>query len=132
MSKTTVKLQPSNHSTITTKTKDVDLKRNTDGKDFMYFYYERVEPLKYPEPRDIRLMLQKMMIKKYDGKPLSTIPLATEFVVKKIRNIEVLKYKVVNCDWEETRNQKEFDFHDKMFRWEKGEEPFHAIYNETF
>jgi len=111
--------------------------------DKILFTFERMEPKKYPEPRDIRMQLSKQMCYKYKDKPLSSIPLSTEILLKTIKpkdptkaEILLLKYKVLIEDWEETREMKDIIFTSKMFRWAKnhppefGEGPDCAGYND--
>jgi hypothetical protein len=70
-------------------------------------YYERAEPLAYPEPRDVRTQLHQRMCKLYNGKKVKTIPLSTEIVLKTLKFKSgprpVLVYKVIIDNWEETR-----------------------------
>jgi hypothetical protein len=88
-----------------------------------------MEPFKYPEPRDIRSQLERRMTAKYRDQPISKITLSTEFILKSIIQKDgspekpLLKYKVINVDWEETRETKDINFDKKMFRWIKNEEP---------
>lgn len=90
--------------------------------------YERMDPFKYPEPRDIRNQLERRMINKYKDDPISKITLSTEFIIKSIKPKDgsperpLLKYKVVNLDWEDTREFKNINFDRKIFRWAKEEE----------
>lgn len=96
--------------------------------DKIYFMYERMEPMRYPEPRDIRMQLEKRMASKYKDQPVSKITLSTEFVLKSLVPKDgsperpLLKYKVINVDWEDTRELKNVIFDRKMFRWVKPEE----------
>ena len=96
--------------------------------DKIYFMFERMEPLKWPEPRDVRTQLQKLIVTKYKDKPISKITLSTEFILKSYKPKDgsperpLLKYKVINEDWEQTREIKDVNFNNKMFRWVKGEE----------
>jgi hypothetical protein len=97
--------------------------------DKIYFVYERLEPFKYPEPRDIRNQLEKKFRYKYKDKPLSSITLSTEVILKSLKlkdEIEkpLLKYRIVNLDWEDTKKIKDITFENKMFRWQKAEETF--------
>ncbi len=91
--------------------------------DKIYFEYERMEPMKWPEPRDIRSQLRTLMINKYKDKPISKITLSTEFILKSIKPKDgsperpLLKYKVILLDWEDTREMKNIMFDIKMFRW---------------
>jgi hypothetical protein len=94
----------------------------------IYFTYERMDPRMYPEPRDLRSQLERRMVAKYKDGPLSKITLSTEFILKSIKPKDgsperpILKYKVINLDWEDTREMKDINFDKKMFRWTKGEE----------
>jgi len=95
----------------------------------IYFSYERMEPFRYPDPRDLRMQLSKQMCYKYKDCKISKIPLSTEIILKTIKpkdpakaEIILLKYKVLNVDWEEVRNIKDTTFTSKMFRWQKAEE----------
>ncbi len=96
--------------------------------DKIYFMYERMEPQRYPEPRDIRSQLERYMIMKYKNESISKITLSTEFVLKSIKPKDgsperpLLKYKVINLDWEDTREIKDINFDRKMFKWAKGDE----------
>ena len=90
----------------------------------IYFTYERMEPFKYPEPRDIRAILQRKFCSVYKDSDVSNIPYSTEIVVKFIKSKDLnkadytlLKYKIVNVDWEEIRNIKKVKFNLKNFRW---------------
>jgi hypothetical protein len=85
-----------------------------------------MEPTKWPEPRDIRSQLYGLMANKYKGKQVSDITFSTEFILKSIKPKDgperpILKYKVINIDWEDTRELKDVAFDRKMFRWEKGD-----------
>lgn len=97
--------------------------------DKIYFMYERMEPHRYPEPRDIRSQLEKRIVAKYKDQPISKITLSTEFILKSIipkdgsAERPLLKYKVINVDWEDTREIKDINFDNKMFKWIKGDEP---------
>jgi hypothetical protein len=97
-------------------------------KDKIFFEFQRMEPLKWPEPRDIRVQLEKRMVGKYKDQPISKILFSTEFILKSIKPKDgspekpLLKYKVVNIDWEDTREIKDIKFDKKMFKWTKGEE----------
>ncbi len=99
-----------------------------DGK--IYFEYERMEPFKWPEPRDVRMQLEKNMLHKYKDQPISKITLSTEIILKSIKfkdgGLEkpLLKYKVINIDWEETRGMKNVKFDRKMFKWIKNDTSF--------
>lgn len=99
------------------------------SKNKIYFEFERMEPFKYPEPRDIRSQLEKRMITKYVNKPISNITLSTEFILKSIIPKDgspekpILKYRVINIDWDDTREIKDINFDRKMFKWMKNEEP---------
>lgn len=90
--------------------------------------YERMEPKRYPEPRDLRMQLEKHMMMKYRNKSLSEISLSTEIILKSIKpknggaEIPILKYKVINVDWEDTRGIKDVIFEKKLFKWMKSEE----------
>ncbi len=97
------------------------------SKKRIYFEYERMEPLRYPEPMDVRTILKRKMCGKYRDSKISKIPLSTEFILKVIKaktadqaDKILLKYKVVNVDWEETRDVKDEVFNENMFRWVKG------------
>ncbi len=96
--------------------------------DKIFFLFERMEPMKYPEPRDLRIQLQKRMMAKYKDQPISNITLSTEFILKSIKpkdgspEIPLLKYKVINVDWEDTRDANTIKFNNKMFKWTKAEE----------
>jgi len=100
--------------------------------DKIYFAYERMEPFKYPDPRDLRSQLEKRIVAKYKDQPISKITLSTEFILKSIVPKDgspekpLLKYKVINIDWEETREIKDLKFDRKMFKWIKDEEPDYA------
>ena len=94
----------------------------------IYFEYERMEPFKWPEPRDIRTQLETRMFGKYKDSKISKIPLSTEFILKVIKAKSadqadkiLLKYKVVNVDWEQTREMSDEVFDRKMFKWVKGD-----------
>ena len=94
--------------------------------DKIYFEYERMEPKQWPEPRNVRSQLEYKMIGKYKDKPISDITLSTEIILKvlKLKNgIEkpLLKYKVINLNWENTRSCKD-KFTSKMFKFQKKEE----------
>lgn len=113
--------------------REVEEKKNRVEKELnpkklkLYFYYERMEPFKWPDPRDLRAQLSKRMITKYKGQNISKIPLSTEFVLKFTRNEPVLKYKIVILDWDEgleTRKIKNIKFTEKMFRWVKEDQEF--------
>jgi hypothetical protein len=97
--------------------------------DKIYFMYERLTPLKYPEPRNLRSQLESHMAHKYKDQPISKITLSTEFVLKSIIPKDgspekpLLKYKVLNVDWEDMRELKDLKFDKKMIRWVKNEEP---------
>lgn len=99
--------------------------------DKIYFMYERMEPYKYPEPRDIRTQLEKNMISKYKNLPISKINQTTEFVLKSIIPKDgsperpLLKYKVINLDWDDTRKIKDVKFEGRFFKWTKNEEPIY-------
>jgi hypothetical protein len=90
--------------------------------------YERMEPLKYPEPRDIRNQLERQIVNKYKDRPLSEITLATEVILKCIVPKDgsperpLLKYKVINLCWEDVNTIKNINFNKKMFKWSKSEE----------
>lgn len=90
----------------------------------LYFTYERMLPLKWPEPRNVKLILLKMFCNIYKNSYLSDIPYSTEIIVKSIKNKDptkmdhiLLKYKIVNVDWEELRSIKDVKFELKNFRW---------------
>ena len=92
--------------------------------DKIFFSYERMEPFKYPVPRDVRTQLLKKICTKYKDKPLSAIPLSTEIILKTIKpkdpskaEILLLKYKIILEDWEEIRKIDNIMFNSKMFRW---------------
>jgi len=96
--------------------------------DKIYFMFERMEPKRYPEPRDVRIQLEKFMVSKYQDISISKITLSTEIILKSLKpkdgSLEkpLLKYKIINIDWEETRKIKDIKFNKKMFRWQKGDE----------
>jgi len=55
--------------------------------------------------------------------------LSTEIILKTLKFKDpakaekiLLKYKVINVDWEDTRNMKDVIFNNKMFKWIKTEE----------
>ncbi len=102
----------------------------------VFFEYERMEPFKYPEPRDLRMQLEKQMVSKYSGKELSKISFSTEFVLKSIKpksggaEIILLKYRVINVDWEDTRELADIKFSKKMLKWVKNEEQDYADYGD--
>jgi hypothetical protein len=87
-----------------------------------------MEPFKWPEPRNIRSQLERLITTKYENEPLSKITLSTEFILKSLKPKDgsperpLLKYKVTNVDWENTREVKNINFNRKMFRWIKNEE----------
>ena len=101
----------------------------------IYFVFERMDPFKWPEPRDIRSQLQKLITAKYKDKPISKITLSSEFILKSLKPKDgspekpLLKYKVINQDWEETREIKDVIFNNNMFRWTKGDEPIYQNIN---
>lgn len=101
--------------------------------DKIYFTYERMEPVKWPAPRDLRSQLQREFVKKYKDKTLSKITLSTEIILKSIKPKDggperpLLKYKVINIDWEDTKKIDDIDFNSKMFRWMREEQ----TYNEA-
>lgn len=84
--------------------------------------------MKYPEFRDTRNRLQYLIIKKYKDKPLGEITFSTEIILKALKPKDgsperpLLKYKVINLDWDTTKSQKDVNFNSKMFRWMKAEE----------
>ncbi len=95
----------------------------------LYFEYQRLEPLLYPAPRNIRSQLYMLMCKKYKDSKVSKIPLSTEIILKTLKFKDptkadkiLLKYQVVILDWEQTRNMKDVIFTNKMFKWIKNEE----------
>jgi len=98
--------------------------------DRLYFIYERMEPKRYPEPRDIRLDLKKLMVAKYKDQPLTKITLSTEFILKSIKPSDgsperpILKYKVINCQWDMTKEISDIKFDKKMFRWEADQQDY--------
>lgn len=101
----------------------------------IYFTYERIQPLSYPEPRTIRSDLSSIFIKKYKNKPLSSIPPSTTFTIKKIKNKPVLSYKIINLDWDSEINTRQIHdilFDSKMFEWAKNDEPDHGVIEESF
>jgi hypothetical protein len=92
--------------------------------DRIFFSYERMEPLKYPTPKDIRNILYKKFCYTYKNIDISKIPLSTEFIIKSIKYKDVtkadyilLKYKVTNIDWEDIREIKGEIFNPKNFKW---------------
>ena len=95
--------------------------------DKIYFTYERMEPYRYPEPRDIRSQLERHMTNRYKNESLSKITLSTEFILKNIvvkdgsPELPLLKYKVINLDWEDTRGFDNIIFDKKMFKWSKAD-----------
>jgi hypothetical protein len=98
-------------------------------KDRIYFSYERMEPMKYPEQRDTRMKLTKYICDMYKNKPISDIPLSTEIILKTLKpkdpskaDIILLKYKVINEDWDNTRYDKDTIFINSLFKWVKEEE----------
>jgi len=102
--------------------------------DRLYFVYERMEPFLYPEPRTVRIDLEKKLCYKYKDTKVSKIPLSTEIILKVLKPKDptkadkiLLKYKVVILDWEETREMKDVIFTKEMFRWAKNDEPEHSI-----
>lgn len=97
--------------------------------DKIHFEFERMEPLLYPSPKNIRLELYKQMCIKYKDTKIYKIKLSTEIILKTIKFKDpikaekiLLKYKVVNLDWESTRSDKTTLFNSKMLKWEKTEE----------
>ena len=54
--------------------------------DKIYFTYERMEPIRYPEPRDIRMILQKKCCSIYKDVNISNIPYSTEIIIKSIKS----------------------------------------------
>lgn len=95
----------------------------------LYFYYERMEPLKYPDPRDLRNQLRAKFNSIYKNKMIGNIPLSTEIVLKNIGQIPVLKYKVIQIDWEEAREMKDVKYDSKMFCWIKENQEYGIIDN---
>jgi hypothetical protein len=96
----------------------------------IYFYYERMEPMSWPEPRDIRMQLSTKIKRKYNNSRVSKIPLSTEVILKEFRNEIKLKYKVVLCEWDigmKTREMKEITFNPKMFAWTKEDQDFGVV-----
>jgi hypothetical protein len=94
-----------------------------------------MEPLKYPEPRNIRQILQSKMCGKYKNAKISEIPLSTEFILKSIKpkdtakaEIILLKYQVINVDWDQMKLIADMTFHSNMFKFIKNEE---QIYEDT-
>lgn len=92
--------------------------------DRLFFIYERMEPLRYPEPRDIRSILQRKYCGIHKGVDISDLPYSTEIIVKSIKAKDpskadhiLLKYKVINVDWEELRHEKNIKFDSSDFRW---------------
>jgi hypothetical protein len=91
--------------------------------DKIYFTLERMEPKRYPEPRDIKKQLLFKMMNKYKGNPISSIDESTEFVLKSLKATEsmperpILKYRVLNIDWEDTRKITDVKFESRMFKW---------------
>lgn len=90
------------------------------------FEFERMEPFKYPDPRDLRSQLKRKMCWIHNNKKISEIPLCTEIILKylKSKNSEkpdrpLLKYKIINLDWEETKFIKTDKFSEKNFSWMK-------------
>jgi len=96
----------------------------------VFFEYKRLPPNIYPEPRNIRVQLQKIMISKYKDKLVSDIPLATELILKTIKPKDLLKaekillkYQILNIDWDILKVDKNSPkFNSKMFKWIKNEE----------
>jgi hypothetical protein len=89
----------------------------------LYFTYERISPFLYPNPRNIKQLLTSMFFKEYKNSRLSDIPYTTEIIVKSIKNKDptkmdyvLLKYRIINVDWEELRSIKDVNFDPKKFR----------------
>lgn len=89
----------------------------------LYFTYERMAPFLYPNSRNIRQLLTSMFCNMYKNSRLSDIPYTTEIIVKSIKNKDptkidhiLLKYRVINVDWEELRYIKDVMFDPKKFR----------------
>lgn len=83
-----------------------------------------MEPLRYPEPRDIKSKLMSIFCGINKNSMLSDIPYTTEIIVKSIKNKDpskadyiLLKYKVINVDWTDLRELKNVKFDPKKFRW---------------
>ena len=91
--------------------------------DKIYFIYERMEPKRYPEPRDFKQKLFAKVVNKYKNGPLNEIDESTEVVLKSLKPKDdmperpILKYKVINIDWETTKDIKDIKFESKMFKW---------------
>ena len=101
----------------------------------IFFEFERMEPFKYPEPRNIRNILSSKMCAKYNKCKISEIPLSTEFIIKSIKpkdpskaEIIILKYRVINVDWDFHKDNHDI-FTSNMFRFLKNEEPIYEDYN---
>lgn len=99
----------------------------------IYIYYERIEPMAYPAPRDIRSLLHSKMCKIYKDEKISKIPLTTEITLKSLKfkngtEKPVLRYNVILNNWEETREDKEL-FHPSYLTWCKEEQEFGIIDN---
>jgi hypothetical protein len=90
----------------------------------LYFTYERIAPFLYPIPRNIRQILMRMFCGMYKNSKLSDIPYTTDIIVKSIKNKDpakidhiLLKYRIINIDWEELRSIKDIIFDPKKFRF---------------
>jgi hypothetical protein len=93
-------------------------------EDKIFFTYERMEPFKYPSPRDLRSQLMVIICNMYKDIIIGKIPYSTEIVLKSIKSKDpeqpdkiLLKYKIVSFDWEDLRHIKDVKFNKKMFKW---------------
>lgn len=103
----------------------------------VYFHFERLaDGVKLRDPRDVKSKLGSLMKKKYDGKPLSEIPLSTELFIKMFGGKRILKYKIINTDWDEdsieTRKMKKDIFTTNMFVWVRAEENEYGMVEESY
>ncbi len=100
------------------------------------FTYERMEDgVKLREQRDTRTRLEYLINKKYEDQPFSKIPLSTELYLKYFNGKRVLKYKVLNVEWEEgieTRTMKNVLYTPKMFKWLIEDTSEYGVVEESF
>lgn len=99
----------------------------------IFIYHERIEPMAYPVPRDLRSQLLNKMGKIYKDKKISNIPLTTEIIIKSLKfkngtEKPVLRYNVIVDNWEETRIDKDL-FYKSYFTWCKEEQDFEIVDN---
>lgn len=83
-----------------------------------------MEPMHYPEPRDIKVQLMRKFNFLYKNCNISDIPYSTEIILKSIKNKDpskldhiLLKYRIINTDWEELRHEKGVKYNSHDFRW---------------